>query len=45
VAVRAGEAVQGLLRGQVDQAKKAAQQEAEKAGKKALEGILDRFKK
>ncbi len=45
VSVRAGEAVQGLVRGQVDQAKKAAQQEAEKAGKKALEGLLDRFKK
>ncbi len=45
VSVRAGEAVQGLLKGQVQQAKKAAQQEAEKAGKKALEGLFDRFKK
>ena len=45
VSVRAGEAVQGLLKGQVEQVKKSAQQEAEKAGKKALEGIFDRFKK
>ncbi len=45
VSVRAGEAVQGLLKGQVEQVKKSARQEAEKAGKKALEGIFDRFKK
>lgn len=60
VAVRAGEAVQGLLRGQVEQVKKAAQEEArkaaekaaasaredaEKAGKKALDGLLDRLKR
>jgi hypothetical protein len=45
VAVRAGDAVQGLLKGQVAEAKKAAQDEAQKAGKKALEGLFDRFKK
>ena len=45
VSVRAGDAVQGLLKGQVEQVKKSAQQEAEKAGKKALEGVLDRFKR
>jgi AsmA protein len=45
VSVRAGDAVQGLLKGQVEQVKKSAQQEAEKAGKKAIEGIFDRFKK
>ncbi|HEX8959180.1 MAG TPA: AsmA-like C-terminal region-containing protein, partial [Solirubrobacterales bacterium] len=45
VSVRAGDAVQGLLKGQVEQAKKAATQEVQKAGKKALEGLFDRFKK
>jgi AsmA protein len=45
VSVRAGEAVKGLLRGQVDQAKKAVRGEAEQAGKKALEGLFERFKK
>ncbi|HEX9050842.1 MAG TPA: AsmA family protein [Anaeromyxobacter sp.] len=45
VSVRAGDAVQGLLKGQVAQVKKAAQQQAEQAGKKALQGIFDRFKK
>jgi hypothetical protein len=45
VSVRAGDAVQGLLKGQVEQVKKSAQQEAEKAGKKALQGVFDRFKK
>lgn len=45
VSVRTGEVVKGLLRGQVEQGKKAVRQEAEKAGKEALEGLLDRFKK
>jgi AsmA protein len=45
VSVRAGDAVKGLLRGQAEQAGKAARQEAEKAGKKALEGLLERLRR
>jgi uncharacterized protein involved in outer membrane biogenesis len=45
VSVKAGDAVSALVKGQVQETKKAAQQEAEKAGKKALEGLFDRFKK
>jgi uncharacterized protein involved in outer membrane biogenesis len=45
VSVRADQAVSGLLKGQVEQAKKAATEEAQKAGKKALGGLLDRFTK
>ncbi len=45
VSVRAGDAVQALVKGQVQQLKKSAQQQAESAGKKALEGIFKGFKK
>jgi hypothetical protein len=45
VSVRADEAVKGLVSGQVGQAKKAAQQEVEKAGKKAFQGLFDKLKK
>jgi hypothetical protein len=45
VSVQAAQAAQALVKGELVQAKKAAQQEAEKAGKKAIQGIFDRFKK
>jgi hypothetical protein len=35
--------VQRLVRGQTEQAKKAARQEAERAARKGVEGLLDRF--
>src|SRR5512138_3919164 len=45
ISVKAGDAVQSLVKGQVQEAKKAVQQQAEKAGKNALEGLFNRFKK
>ena len=45
VAVRADEAVKGLVRGQAQEAKKAIQQEAEKKGRDAVDDLLKRFRK
>lgn len=45
VGVRADDAAKGLLRGQTQQAKKAVRQEAERAARKGVEGLLDRFGK
>ena len=43
VGVRPDEAAKALLRGQADQARKAVRGEAERAARKGLGGILDRF--
>jgi AsmA protein len=43
VEVKAGDAVNALLRGQVQAAKKAVREEAEQAGKKAVDDLLRRF--
>ncbi len=43
VAVRADDAAKALLRGQAQQAKKAVRGEAERAARKGVEGLLDRF--
>jgi AsmA protein len=43
VEVKAGEAVKALLRGQAQAAKKAVREEAEQAGKKAVDDLLRRF--
>jgi AsmA protein len=45
VSVRADEAVKGILRGQVQEARKAVRQEAERAARKGVEDLLDRFGK
>lgn len=43
VSVRTDEAAKGILRGQTQAAKKAVRQEAERAARKGVEGLLDRF--
>jgi len=45
VGVRADEAAKRLLRGGAEQAKKAVRQEAERAARKGVEGLLDRLGK
>jgi AsmA protein len=43
VGIRPDDAAKALLKGQTQQAKKAVRQEAERAARKGVEGLLDRF--
>lgn len=43
VSVRADDVAKGLLRGQTEQVRRSAQKEAERAGRKGVEGLLDRL--